>query len=58
MHMGPDFILVNISLKFTPGTDATTIESTIDYMEDRIQAELPRGKTDLYRDRVTLLEQT
>jgi len=44
MHMGPDFILVNISLKFTPGTDATTIESTIDYMEDRIRQSYPGVK--------------
>jgi cation diffusion facilitator family transporter len=44
MHMGPDFILVNISLKFAPGTDATTIESTIDYMEDRIRQSYPGVK--------------
>jgi cation diffusion facilitator family transporter len=44
MHMGPDFILVNISLKFTPGTDATTTESTIDYMEERIRKSYPSVK--------------
>ena len=41
MHMGPDFILVNISLKFSSGTDADTIEKTIDYMEDRIKQSYP-----------------
>jgi cation diffusion facilitator family transporter len=41
MHMGPDFILVNISLKFAQGTDADTIEKTIDYMEDRIKQSFP-----------------
>jgi len=44
MHMGPDFILVNISLKFSPGTGADTIESTIDYMEDRIRQSYPGVK--------------
>jgi cation diffusion facilitator family transporter len=44
MHMGPDFILVNISLKFSPGTDAATIETTIDYMEDRIRQSYPTVK--------------
>jgi len=44
MHMGPDFILVNISLKFSPGTDASAIESTIDYMEDRIRQSYPSVK--------------
>jgi cation diffusion facilitator family transporter len=44
MHMGPDFILVNISLKFSPGTNADTIESTIDYMEDRIRQSYPGVK--------------
>jgi len=41
MHMGPDFILVNISLKFSSGTDADTIEKTIDYMEGRIKQSYP-----------------
>jgi divalent metal cation (Fe/Co/Zn/Cd) transporter len=44
MHMGPDFVLVNISLKFSPSTDADTIEKTIDFMEDQIKQSYPNVK--------------
>lgn len=37
MHMGPDFILVNISVKFADGTRAEVIESTIAQMDAAIK---------------------
>ncbi|MEE9254378.1 MAG: cation transporter dimerization domain-containing protein, partial [Pseudomonadales bacterium] len=37
MHMGPDFILVNISVKFSDGTPAQEIESTIDQIDASIK---------------------
>ena len=37
MHMGPDFILVNISVKFSDGTRAEQIESAIAQMDRSIK---------------------
>lgn len=37
MHMGPDFILVNISVKFVDGTPAETIESAIARVDTAIK---------------------
>ena len=44
MHMGPDFILVNISLKFQPQLTALDIESTIAKMENKISQTFPEVK--------------
>lgn len=44
MHMGPDFILVNISLKFKRQASAIDIESTIARMENTIQNTFPEVK--------------
>ena len=44
MHMGPDFILVNISLKFRPQASASEIESTIARMESTISNTFPEVK--------------
>ena len=44
MHMGLDFILVNISLKFRSQTSASEIESTIARMESTISNTFPEVK--------------
>ncbi len=44
MHMGPDYILVNLSLKFKPQTTASEIESTIARMESTIRNAFPEVK--------------
>lgn len=42
VHMGPEFVLVNISVKSFPRTDADAMEGTIDFMEDGIKRSNPR----------------
>jgi len=42
MHMGPDFILVNLSVDFQDATSATVIESTIDTLDTQIKHAFPR----------------
>ncbi|MFT7590045.1 MAG: cation diffusion facilitator family transporter [Limisphaerales bacterium] len=44
MHMGPQFILVNISVEFNDEARITTIENTIADMDDKIREEFPRVK--------------
>ena len=44
MHMGPDFILVNISVDFADDTVADDIEKTIDKMDREIKQEFPSVK--------------
>ncbi len=44
MHMGPDFILVNISVKFEHGASATDIESTIARLDREIKLAFPTVK--------------
>lgn len=44
MHMGPDFILVNISLKFQSQLSAAEIESSIAKMENEISNMFPEVK--------------
>jgi len=41
MHMGPDFVLVNLSVDFTDATRADTIESTIAGMDIKLKSEFP-----------------
>ena len=44
MHMGPDFILVNISIDFVDGINAETVESTIADIDRRIKQVYPQVK--------------
>jgi divalent metal cation (Fe/Co/Zn/Cd) transporter len=44
MHMGPDFILVNISVKFARGTRAEDIESAIAQLDRRIKKDFTMVK--------------
>ena len=44
MHMGPDFILANISVDFRDSTMAGEIEKTIAHLEQRIKARFPEVK--------------
>lgn len=44
MHMGPEFILVNISAKFSDTATALEIESAIEEMDRAIKASYPRVK--------------
>jgi cation diffusion facilitator family transporter len=44
MHMGPDFVLVNISVKFTPDAAAEDIEASIDRMDAEIKQRFPTVK--------------
>jgi cation diffusion facilitator family transporter len=44
MHMGPDFILVNISIDFVDGIDAEVVESTIADIDRRIKHVYPQVK--------------
>ncbi len=44
MHMGPDFILVNISVEFVDRATANEIEATIARLDGRIKAEYPNVK--------------
>jgi len=44
MHMGPDFILVNISVKFAAGTRAERMERAIAGLDRRIKEVFPKVK--------------
>ncbi len=44
MHMGPEFILVNISVDFTDNTVAEDIEKTIDKLDSEIKLQFPNVK--------------
>jgi len=44
MHMGPDFILVTISVDFVDGIDADTVERTIADIDRRIKQVYPQVK--------------
>jgi cation diffusion facilitator family transporter len=44
MHMGPDFILVNVSVKFTKGTRAEEIEAAIAGLDQEIKKGFPMVK--------------
>ena len=44
MHMGPEFILVNISVKFSDAATAIEIESTIDEIDRAIKESYPLVK--------------
>ncbi|MHC5004529.1 MAG: cation diffusion facilitator family transporter [Planctomycetota bacterium] len=44
MHMGPDFVLANISLEFADETDATEIERAVATLDARIKAGFPAVK--------------
>jgi len=44
MHMGPDFILANISVKFKENSNTDKIETTIDDMDKLIKAKFPQVK--------------
>jgi divalent metal cation (Fe/Co/Zn/Cd) transporter len=41
MHMGPDFILVNLSVKFRDGESTETIEEAVATIDAQIKAALP-----------------
>ncbi|WP_111494616.1 MULTISPECIES: cation diffusion facilitator family transporter [Marinobacter] len=44
MHMGPDFILVNLSVKFRPQQSVADLERVIADLDGRIKAEYPQAK--------------
>ncbi|BES72867.1 cation diffusion facilitator family transporter [Marinobacter nanhaiticus D15-8W] len=44
MHMGPDFILVNLSVKFTPQNSVAELERVIADLDHRIKASYPQAK--------------
>jgi cation diffusion facilitator family transporter len=44
MHMGPDYILVNISVDFADGTVAEEIEKAIDKLDSEIKQQFPNVK--------------
>jgi len=44
MHMGPDFILVNVSVDFADGTVAEAIEKAIDKLDLEIKQQFPNVK--------------
>jgi len=44
MHMGPDFVLVNISVGFKPETQAPAIEAAIDRLDREIKRSYPTVK--------------
>ncbi len=41
MHMGPDYVLVNLSVDFADDTRAETIETTIADMDSKLKTEFP-----------------
>ncbi len=41
MHMGPDYVLVNLSVDFADDTRAETIETTIADMDSKLKSEFP-----------------
>ncbi|HEX7061267.1 MAG TPA: cation diffusion facilitator family transporter [Woeseiaceae bacterium] len=44
MHMGPDFILLNLSVKFADDVTATELETTVARIEERIRSVYPQVK--------------
>ena len=44
MHMGPNFVLANLSVKFKDESRATDIEATVRRMEARIKTSYPEVK--------------
>jgi len=44
MHMGPDFILVNISVKFADDSSASDIERSIARLDSMIRTSFPTVK--------------
>lgn len=44
MHMGPDFILLNLSVKFREASTAPEIEAAVRRMESRIKTDYPEVK--------------
>ncbi len=44
MHMGPEYVLVNISVEFNDSADATEIEDTISHLDLAIKAEFENVK--------------
>ena len=44
MHMGPEFILVNMRIDFVDGTTADTQEAVIDEINKTLKTEIPRVK--------------
>ncbi len=44
MHMGPDFILLNLSVKFADDVTAAELEKTIARIEKRIRSDYPQVK--------------
>lgn len=44
MHMGPEYILANISVDFTDSTSAQEVETTIAEIDRRIKADFPNVK--------------
>jgi cation diffusion facilitator family transporter len=44
MHMGPDFILLNLSVKFADDVTATELETTVARIEKRIRSDYPQVK--------------
>ena len=44
VHMGPEFILANISINFANSADAEDIEKSIELMDNRIKQAFPRIK--------------
>ncbi|HET6371527.1 MAG TPA: cation diffusion facilitator family transporter, partial [Nitrospiria bacterium] len=44
LHMGPEDLLVNLSLKFRPGLSTEELEKAIDAVETAIQSQVPAAK--------------
>ncbi len=44
MHMGPEFILANLSVSFRPGLDVGKVESTVAALDRRVKQAFPRVK--------------
>lgn len=44
MHMGPDFVLVNLSVKFTPQNSVAELENVIADLDGRIKQAYPQVK--------------
>ena len=49
MHLGPDDVLLNIEVKFTPGLPAEEIHAAVHRIEETHQRAVPRGHPHLHR---------
>ena len=49
MHLGPDDVLLNIEVQFTPGLPAEDIHTAVHRIEERITDPVPRGQPHLHR---------